>query len=147
MIIPMARLWISPDGHYLSTTSHEQAARVGGSGEPIHLSYSSILLTDGWVRYSEGSVEGRPEFIEKNWKIISDFAQSDVIRYGMNMTTWFDIWDEYTRVRSFSVPLGVVAGPHPPAGVYGEPSVVQQYRSFRRPEPREVRVSKHTRRA
>lgn len=162
----MVRVWISPEGDYVSTTSqaaHEEQADIilaglekkGAVVDPGERELgwpSNRIIAMGWVRYSEGNVEGRPDFIEKNWRVVRDFAESDVTRYGMNATVWFDIWSEDgVRVRSFSVPLGTVAGPRPPAGVFREPSVVQQYRAFDDPNlpryRRPVRVRSHRRKA
>src|SRR3990167_4515649 len=91
------------------------------------------LASRGWVRYSDGYVEGRPDAIKKHWSIIGGFAESDVLHYGMNAVTYFDIIDEKgVRVRSFNTTLGQLLKHEAPAGVLHEPSEVQKFR--RRPE-------------
>jgi len=158
----MVRVWISPEGVWEPYIARSNAAHLNLANE-IAFSWGYIdkpppfespdyykwalkqkrtpsqhLLANGWVRYSEGNVEGQPEAIRRNWTLIRDFVENDTIRYGMHVTVFFDIVDaEGRRTRSFQTSLEQVLKPFPPAGVFREPSIVQQFR--RRPESVMVR--------
>ncbi len=164
----MVRLWVSPEGEWRPYVARSDVAHLGLANEIIFehgyvsarlpdfedpdyiektsaltgsLTPSELLESKGWVRYSEGNIEGTPEAIRKHWFLIRDFAESDTIRHGMDAPVFFDIVDEQgKRVRSFSTSLGEVLRAQPPAGVFREPSLVQQFR--RRP----VRVRQYRRR-
>jgi hypothetical protein len=148
----MVRTWISPSGEWRPYIARNDAVHLKVAEEivaknlyaiPIDCTPSETLLRYGWVRYSIGNVEGQPEAISRHWATIQDFADSDVLRFGLDDSVWFDIWDDQERVRSVNTQLRTLLRSEPPAWLFREQSIVQQFHQ-RRPE---VFVRTHRRRA
>lgn len=102
----MARVWVSPEGEVTSTAlfqnhpeiAYDLAEKRGYKVEYIE-DAPKLLLSNGWVRYSGGTVfqggigiEGQPKAIGDNWSLIRGFVDSDSLSLGLDAEVWFDIW-------------------------------------------------------
>ncbi len=120
--------------------------RAAGIDIDQRVTTTERLLQNGWVRYSNGNIEGTPDAIRKQWELLRWFAESDTIQLGMNAPVYFDIVDERGKpVRAFNTTLSEIMKSTPPVRVFREVSEVQQFRRRPQPQALKVRVRNHLR--
>ena len=160
----MVAVWISPQGDWKNYVAGSNATHIELATEiflreaeagridreeygPPSQTHSQALLSNEWVRYSNGYVEGQPDAIRKHWDTVRDFMQSDTLHLGYHAKVFFDINDDRGRViRDFQITLEAADKPVPPAAVFREPSDVQKFRRRESPKSVGVRVRSHRRR-
>jgi hypothetical protein len=154
--------WIQPDSEFIEVANqgftHEAYAadvfdRQGVDWRKRHMIPSLELLKMGWVRYTGGSIEGMPKPIAAQWFTIRRLVEDDLASnaYKLHANAYFDVYpvDPYDHEsrKTFKVPMTQMLKPHPPAGVFREPSLIQEFhrhpRSLRNAQ---VAVHRHRRR-
>jgi len=158
----MARTWITPEGKVHSTTREAEHLELASqlvekygfepgrhSGDDV-----AILLKRGFVRFSDGNVEGKLTAIQKHLDAIGDFFQTELSRRGKAYRVYYDFIDkDGKRIASGTSVLGEISFWGPDDWENAHRNALREERSMerrmglrRRPRDRDVRVRPYQRR-
>ncbi|KKW39258.1 MAG: hypothetical protein UY89_C0028G0004 [Parcubacteria group bacterium GW2011_GWA1_54_9] len=155
----MARIWITPEGKFHSTTREDThltmaTTLVKSHGlKPGRDAYEDVdtLFAHGFLRISDANVEGQLAAIQKHNDLLSDFLQRELTRRGKRHTSYFDFLNAKGRKEGTgSESLGEVSfwGPNDWSRARGLAIRRESENIFRlrRPVPDSVRVRPYQRR-
>ena len=161
----MARIWITPEGKVHSTTREaehlELASRLvkeygfePGRGKWNPSTDIDVLFKRGFVRFSDGNVEGKLAAIQNHLDAIGDFFQTELSRRGKAYRVYYDFIDkDGKRIASGTSVLGEISFWGPDDWENAHRNALREERSMerrmglrRRPRDRDVRVRPYQRR-
>ena len=163
----MPRIWITPEGKVHSTTREaehlELASRLvkeygfePGRGKWNPSTDIDVLFKRGFVRFSDGNVEGKLAAIQKHIDAIGDFFQTELSRRGKGYKVYYDfIGRDGKRIAWGSSTLGEISFWDPFDWDRAHRNAVREERNMareeqrglrRRPRDRDVRVRPYQRR-
>ena len=152
----MARIWVTPEGKFYSTTrddTHKEIAEWLVRSRDLKLTKnqdeSEALLAHGFLRISDANVEGQLSAFRKRGDQLNKFLQSELHKRGKSHVAYFDFWDESgnKKVGWGHEPLGEVAfwNPDDWKRVYHQ-AIRKAPRYFGRRPGNSVRVRQYRRR-
>ena len=114
----MARIWITPEGNFHSTTREDTHLTMATTiatkhgltpGKTVYDDVDNLLKHD-FVRFSEGNVEGKLAAIRKHVDLVNRFHQTELARQGKSKEAYFDfIGSDGKRSGSGETTLGEIA--------------------------------------
>ena len=143
----MPRIWITPEGKVHSTTREaehlelaSQLVKEYGFEPELGRRNANILLEHGFVRFSDGNVEGKLAAIQKHIDAIGDFFQTELSRRGKGYKVYYDfIGRDGKRIAWGSSTLGEISFWDPFDWDRAHRNAVREERNMVREEQRGLR--------